>query len=233
MSGKTTIWQQNSFESLNGLGDSNAIQTAQSITVLAQNVANKIGAKPTNDTLNAISGIAAQAAGIAAAFGPAGAPIAGILAVVSGAAQVLSSVFAGGPSSAEMLQQTTGQNAALLVQIDAIDKQTDQVTSALVKLKQALNQNGFKGLSGIGSWYNEVASSTINQSITPALQDQLAQKGKNLQALIEIFNATITDTYNAIYTKKNGQTLVFAGLLLLALGGVAYVTISSLNDSEK
>lgn len=218
---------------LYGLGDTaSALQTGQSLVALSQNVANKLGAKPTNQTLNEISSIAAQAAGVAAFLGPAGAPIAGALAIVSGAAQVLSSVFGGGPSAADILQESGGQNAALLVQIDAIDKQTDKVTQALAQLKSVLNQNGFKGLRGLGSWYDVATAGTINQSITPALAQQLADKGKNLQALIEIFNSTINETYKAIYTKKTGQSIVLASLLVLAIAGATWVTVSTLSNKK-
>jgi hypothetical protein len=217
---------------LYGLGDTaSALQTGQSLVALSQNVANKLGAKPTNQTLNEISSITGQASAIIAATGI-GAPIAGALAIVSGAAQVLSSVFAGGPSSAEILQQSGGQNAALLVQIDAIDKQTDKVTQALMQLKSVLNQNGFKGLNGLGSWYDVATAGTINQSITPALAQQLADKGKNLQALIEIFNSTINETYKAIYTKKTGQSIVLASLVVLAIAGATWVTVSTLSNKN-
>lgn len=194
-----------------GLGLTNA-QLVKTSGYLSQanTIAQNLGAKPTNETLNSVS----QVAGLVSQL-----PIPGVnvvAGVVAVAAQLLSSVFGGGPSTADQLRDMRTGNDILRSQIKTIDDQTAKINVALQSMQAALRQNGLAG------WAEEMISLKFETDATAPLQQQLATKGRNLQVLIEIFNQTIRQTDDAIYGKKRAQNIVFYSLLALGVGSIIW-----------
>lgn len=191
------------------------INTASSYAAAASQVSQTLGARPTNKTLNTV----AQIAGIAALIPPPGvfSAAAGAVAVV---AQVLSSVFRGGPTVAQQLNSIRQSNDQLRMQIRTIDEQTAKMNEVLETMRAGLQRNGFRGFSGLftSKKKREQKQTIFNEAqSTEQLQNMLADKGRNLQVLIETFNVSLQNTYDAIYGRQQANNIVFYGLIVLGL----------------
>jgi len=203
------VKQLNTYRSLGATKFATNVATVGSYTQSASNIAQNLGAKPTNATLNSVSSTLGTIAAVAAII-PGGQVVAGILGVAVGVATLLSSVFGGGPATGEQLKTLKNSNDILRGQIRTIDEQTVRINKALQTLQSSLQQNGLAG------WKEDLIALSVEQSATPALEQQLADKGRRLQILIETLNVTVTNTYKAITTKNTGQKFILYGLVGLS-----------------
>lgn len=228
-----TIW----VEEKRPLGDvATALTTTQQALTVASNAQNQTGQKPTNDTLNKISAAAGAVAAVAIYIPPpAGPVVSAVAAVVSVAAKVLSGVFGGGPSSAQQLQSLNNTNDDLRAQIATIDDQTAKVKDGLTSMYNALQQNGFKvtPLNGIGDIFSNVQELQLQSQANSSLREILAQKGQQLQSLLQTYVTVSQQVAAATATKSNGRQILLWGMLGLAAIGLGVYTIRELQHKEE
>lgn len=213
---------------------------------LVSNVQDKAGTtQTTNKTLDDISKGAATVATIAAII-PGGQVVALVAGIVSVAAKVLSGVFGGGPTTEQQLRSLNNTNDDLRAQIQTIDDQIKKVTDGLNSMLSSLKANGFNvtatvpdpltkiGINGMGNVLIdslvEVQTQTQAQAV---LQKLLAQKGQQLQQLLQVYTTTVQQVYDALSIKNTGRNIVLWSLGGLALLGLTWYLISELQPKEK
>lgn len=219
------------------LGDAAAtLSTTQSALTLASNVQDQSGQQPTNKTLNDISKVAGTVAGIAAVI-PGGQIVAAVAGVVAIAAKVLSGIFGGGPTSEQVLRSLNNSNDDLRAQINTIDSQISKVNDGLKSMYSALQANGFntRQLQGLGDIFSDMQEVSLQQQANVSLQKILAQKGQQLQTLLQTYTSVVQQVSDAVTTKNTGSKVILwsmAGLAALGLGIYAYETLNNDKDDK-
>lgn len=204
------------------------IQAGAALVSTAQDAA---GQRPTNDTLNKISAIAGTAAALTAEFPPA----AIVLTIVSIAAKVLSGVFGGGPTTEQQLRSLNNTNDDLRAQIDTIDSQIAKVSDGLKSMYSALQANGFNTsqLNGFGAIYDNLQETQLQAQANSSLQKILAQKGAQLQSLLQTYTSVVQQVDAAINTKTSGSQIILWTLLGLATLGLGAYVIGEIKRKEE
>jgi len=211
---------------------SGTLSTVQSALTLASNIQDKTGAQPTNKTLNDISKVSATIAGtVGVAI-----PIVGVVAgIVSVAAKILSGVFGGGIPSEEALRSLNNTNDDLRAQINTIDSQIGKVSDGLKSMYGALQANGFNvnQLNGLGNIFSDMQEVQLQTAANASLQKILAQKGLQLQALLQSYTSVAQQVSDAVNTKNTGKQIVLWTLLGLATVCLGVFAVSELQQKEK
>lgn len=184
----------------------------------ANAIAQTLGIRPTNKTLNKVSEIA----GLTKLVLPPGS--AAVAAIVEVSAQILSSIFRGGPTKIEQLKMLRASNDQLRLQIRTIDDQIGKLNQALESLQFALQKNGlgFNGFLQSKKKVQQMQSFKQEQQATEQLQQMLVDKGRDLQILIELFSASIQSTYDSIYGKTSAQNILLYSMLAVGVGSLVW-----------